>query len=96
MESKQFTTEAWRLAKWLSALVAASWLVSQLVTASPGEGFEVRGPLEEASSDGRTDGPAYYTVGSTVILLPPGSALNPSTKVLLGEEVELILRRRVK
>jgi hypothetical protein len=94
MDSKHFNAEAWRLIKWLSALVAASWIVSSLATASPGEGFEVRGPLKEASSDGRSDQPGYFSIGSTVLMLPPDSVLQPSTRILLGEEVELILRRR--
>jgi hypothetical protein len=70
MDSKHIRSESWRLIKWLSALIAASWLVSSLASATPGEGFEVRGPLKEASSDGRSDQPGYFSIGSTVLMLP--------------------------
>lgn len=59
--------------------------------ASPGEGFAVRGPLESAASDGS----GYFSVGQTVIMLPPESPLLPSTRALTGVEVELILQRRL-
>jgi hypothetical protein len=94
MDSKHIRSESWRLIKWLSALIAASWLVSSLASATPGEGFEVRGPLKEASSDGRSDQPGYFSIGSTVLMLPPDSVLQPSTRALLEQDVELILRRR--
>jgi hypothetical protein len=90
MNTKHGSSSAIRVLLWVSALVAASYLVGLMVNAQGAEGFQVRGFLSEAASDGSA---GYYELGSTVIALPPGSPLIPSTKALLGQEVELVLRR---